>query len=134
MAGKDIIMATQEELKRLNVIHKVLDKSITQTEAAGVLDLTDRHIRRMAARIAKEGDKGIVHKLRGQPAHNCTLDKVKTKALNLCKNIYKGFSPTLASEKLFERDKIKVSRELLRTWFIKEHIAYASRKARPHRN
>jgi hypothetical protein len=134
MAGKGIIMATQEELKRLNIIHKVLDKSITQTEAAGVLDLTDRHIRRMAARIAKEGDKGIVHKLRGQPAHNCTLDKVKTKALNLCKNIYEGFSPTLASEKLFERDKIKVSRELLRAWFIEEHIAYASRKARPHRN
>jgi hypothetical protein len=134
MAGKDIIMATQEELKRLNVIHKVLDKNITQTEAAGILDLTDRHIRRVAARVAKEGDKGIVHKLRGQPAHNCTLDKVKTKALNLCKGIYEGFSPTLASEKLFERDKIKVSRELLRTWFIEEHIAYASRKARPHRN
>ncbi|MCX5697654.1 MAG: ISNCY family transposase [Candidatus Omnitrophica bacterium] len=134
MAGRDIIMATQEELKRLNVIHKVLDKSITQIEAAGILDLTDRHIRRMAARIAKEGDKGIAHRLRGKTAHNRTLDKVKTKALNLCKNIYEGFSPTLASEKLFERDKIKVSRELLRTWFIKEHIAYASRKARPHRN
>src|SRR4030042_251852 len=134
MAGEDIIMATQEELKRLNIIHKVLDKSITQTEAAGVLDLTDRHIRRMAARIAKEGDKGIVHKLRGQPAHNCILDKVKKKALSLCKGIYEGFSPTLASEKLFKRDKIKVSRELQRTWFIEEHIAYASRKARPHRN
>jgi len=134
MAGKDIIMATQEELKRLNVIHKVLDKSITQIEAAGILDLTDRHIRRMATRIAKEGDKGIVHKLRSKTAHNCTLDKVKTKALSLCKSIYEGFSPTLASEKLFERDKIKVSRELLRTWFIEEHIAYASRKARPHRN
>jgi len=134
MAGKDIIMATQEELKRLNIIHKVLDKSITQIEAAGVLDLTDRHIRRLAARITKEGDKGIVHKLRGQLAHNCTPDKVKKKALNLCKDIYEGFSPTLASEKLFERDKIKVSRELLRTWFIEEHIAYASRKARPHRN
>ena len=134
MAGKDIIMATQEELKRLNVIHKVLDKSITQAEAAGILNLTDRHIRRVAARITKEGDKGIAHRLRGQPAHNCTLDKVKIKALNLCRNIYEGFSPTLASEKLFERDKIKVSRELLRTWFIREHIAYASRKARPHRN
>jgi len=134
MAGKDIIMATQEELKRLNIIHKVLDKRITQTAAAGILDLTDRHIRRMAARIAEEGDKGIVHKLRGKTAHNCTLDKIKKKALNLCKNIYEGFSPTLASEKLFERDKIKVSRELVRTWFIEEHIAYASRKARPHRN
>ncbi len=134
MAGKDIIMATQEELKRLNVIHKVLDKRITQIEAAGILDLTDRHIRRMAARIAKEGDKGIVHKLRGQPAHNRTLDKVKKKVLSLSKSIYEGFSPTLASEKLFERDNIKVSRELLRTWFIEEHIAYQSRKARPHRN
>jgi hypothetical protein len=134
MAGKDIIMATQEELKRLNIIHKVLDKSITQTEAAGILNLTDRHIRRIAARITKEGDKGIVHKLRGHPAHNRTLDKVKIKVLNLCKDIYEGFSPTLASEKLFERDKIKVSRELLRSWFIKEHIAYSSRKARPHRS
>ena len=134
MAGKDIIMATPEELKRLNVIHKVLDKSITQIEAASILDLTDRHIRRLAARIAEEGDKGIVHKLRGKTAHNCTLDKVKTKALGLCKSTYEGFSPTLASEKLLDRDKIKVSRELLRTWFIEEHIAYQSRKARPHRN
>ena len=134
MAGKDIIMATQEELKRLNVIRKVLDKRITQIEAAGVLDLTDRHIRRLAARIAEEGDKGIVHKLRGKTAHNCTLEKVKNKALSLCKSTYEGFSPTLASEKLFERDKIKVSRELLRTWFIEEHITYQSRKARPHRN
>ena len=134
MAGKDIIMATQEELKRLNVIHKVIDNRITQIEASGILGLTDRHIRRMAARIAKEGDKGIAHKLRGKVAHNRTLDKIKKKALNLCKNIYEGFSPTLASEKLFERDKIKVSRELLRTWFIEEHVAYASRKARPHRN
>lgn len=134
MAGKDIIMATQEELKRLNVIHKVLDRRVTQIEASGILDLTDRHVRRLAARIAKEGDKGIVHKLRGKAAHNRTPDKIKKKTLNLCKNIYEGFSPTLASEKLFERDKIKVSRELLRTWFIEEHIAYQSRKARPHRN
>jgi hypothetical protein len=133
MAGKDIIMATQDELKRLNVIHKVLDKSITQIEASGILDLSARHIRRLAARIAKEGDKGIVHKLRGQTAHNRTPDKLKKKALNLCRDIYEGFSPTLASEKLFERDKIKVSRELLRTWFIQGHIAYASRKAKPHR-
>ena len=134
MAREDIIMATPEELKRLNIIHKALDRSITQIEAAGILGLTDRHVRRLSARIAEEGDKGIVHKLRGKPAHNCTPDKVRKKALSLCRDIYEGFSPTLASEKLFERDKIKVSRELLRTWFIEEHIAYQSRKARPHRN
>lgn len=134
MAGKDIIMATQEELKRLNVIHKVLDNRISQIEAASILSLSDRHVRRLAVCIAKEGDKGIIHKSRGRPAHNRTKDKIKKKALSLCKNIYEGFSPTLASEKLFERDKINVSRELLRRWFIEEHIAYQSRKMRPHRN
>lgn len=134
MARKDIIMATPEELKRLKVIHKALDGRITQIEAAGILGLTDRHVRRLSARIIKEGDRGIAHRLRGQPAHNLTSDKVKKKALSLCRGIYEGFNPTLASEKLFERDNIKVSRELLRTWFIEEHIAYASRKARPHRN
>ncbi|MFN3533693.1 MAG: ISNCY family transposase [Candidatus Brocadia sp.] len=134
MAGKDIIMATQEELKRLNVVHKVIDKRITQVEASGILGITDRHIRRIIKRIIKEGDKGIVHKARGQPAHNRTPDKVKKKALSLCRTIYEGFNPTLASEKLFERDKIKVSRELLRQWFIEEHIPYQSRRMRPHRS
>jgi len=134
MAGKDIIMATPEELKRLNVIHKVLDKRITQIEAAGILDLTDRHIRRITARIAEEGDKAVVHRSRGQPAHNRTPDKIKKKVLSLSRTIYEGFNPTLASEKLFERDSIEVSRETLRQWFIKEHIAYDSRKLRPHRS
>ena len=134
MAGRGIIMATPEELKRLNVIHHVLDKRVTQAAAAGILGLTDRHVRRLAARIAREGDKGIVHKARGKPAHNLTPPKIKKKALILCRTIYEGFSPTLAQEKLFERDSIKVSRELLRQWFIEEHIAYRIRKMRPHRN
>jgi hypothetical protein len=34
MAGEDIIQMTQEELKRLHVIRKALDKSITQIEGA----------------------------------------------------------------------------------------------------
>jgi hypothetical protein len=134
MAGKDIVMATQEELKRLKVIHKVMDKCITQIEASGILGLSDRQVRRIAKRITAEGDKGITHKSRGRPAANRTPDKVKKNILSLCKDIYEGFGPTLASEKLWERDKIKISRERLRLWFIEEHTAYLSRKLRPHRS
>ncbi len=36
MAGRDIIMATQKELRVLHTVHKVLEGAITQAEAAVV--------------------------------------------------------------------------------------------------
>jgi hypothetical protein len=34
MAGKDIIMVRQKDLKRLHVIHKVIEGALTQAQAA----------------------------------------------------------------------------------------------------
>ena len=68
MIGKDMIAMSQEDLKRLAVIHKVTDKRVTQVEAAGILGLSDRQIRRIATRVSKDGDKGIIHQSKGQPS------------------------------------------------------------------
>lgn len=133
MAGKDIIMATQEELKVLHVIRKAIDKIITQKEASETIDLSERQIRRKVKRIREEGDKGIIHQLRGRFSNRATLDKIKNKVLTLFKDKYPDFGPTLASEKLFERDKIKVNDETLRLWLIEGNIPYKKRKKRPHR-
>ncbi len=70
MAGKDIIMATQEELRHLHIIRKAIDKHITQEEAADILELSQRQISRIAKRIRTEGDKGIIHRSRGEPSNN----------------------------------------------------------------
>ena len=51
MAGGDIIMVSQRELKRLHIIHKALDKKLKQLEAADILGLTDRQIRRIVKKI-----------------------------------------------------------------------------------
>ena len=133
MAGKYIIMATQEELKSLHVIRKAIDKVITQKEAAIDIDLSERQVRRKVKRIREEGDKGIIHRLRGNPSNRTTPDDVKNKVLKLFKDKYPDFGPTLASEKLFERDKLKVNDETLRLWLIEEGIPYKRRKKRPHR-
>ncbi len=42
MAGKDIIMVRQKELKRLHVIHKVIEGELTQGEAAKIISLSER--------------------------------------------------------------------------------------------
>ena len=47
MAGKDIIAMTQQELKRLHIIRKALDKSITQVEAANIIGLCLRQAQRI---------------------------------------------------------------------------------------
>ena len=131
MAGKDVIMATQEELKKVHIVRKAIEKNITQKAAANILALTDRQVRRIVARIRLEGDKGIMHRLRGSSSNRRLA--CKNKALRLFKTKYPDFGPTLASEKLFERDKIKVNDETLRLWLIGEGIPYKKRKKRPHR-
>jgi transposase len=133
MTEKDMIAMSQEDLRRLAVIHKAIDKRVTQVEAAGILDLSDRQIRRIITRVQEDGDKGIIHQSRGQPSHNAIDLKIKKRAINLCGGTYEGFGPTLASEKLFERDKIEISRETLRQWLKHEKLPYRDRKKRPHR-
>ncbi len=133
MAGRDIIMATQEELKRLHVIRKAIDKTITQEEAASSISLCERQVRRIVAKIRLVGDKGIIHRSRGKSSNRAMQRAIKDKALRLFKDKYDDFGPTFASEKLFERDKIKINDETLRLWLIERGIPYKKRRKRPHR-
>jgi hypothetical protein len=133
MAGEDIIMIRQGELKRLHVIQKVLERVIKQVEAAEILSLSGRQIRRIVKRIRCEGGRGIVHQSRGRPSNRRTPDKVKNKVIRLYRAQYKDFGPTLASEKLSERDGIGISDETLRRWLLEAGDWKRSRKGRKHR-
>ena len=133
MAEEDRITMSQKESNRLYVIRQAIDKAINQAQAAKSLNLSDRQVRRIVRNVKKEGTAGICHKSRGKRAHNRIADKIKDKATTLCRETYKEFGPTLASEKLLTVHKIKVSNETLRGWFQQEHIPYKGRKKRPHR-
>jgi hypothetical protein len=133
MAEEDRIIMSQKEVNRLHVIHQTIEKVITQERAAAMLGLTVRQVRRIARSVRSEGDAGISHKSRGKSAHNQIADKIKDKAVALCRTRYKEFGPTHASEKLLTVHKIKVSDETLRGWFQEEHLPYKGRKKRPHR-
>lgn len=133
MAGEDIVIMSHGELKRLHVIRKAIDRAITQADAAVSADLCERQIRRIIARVKIEGDKGIIHKSRGRTSNAAKPGAVKDKALKLFEDKYSDFGPTLASEKLFERDGIKVNDETLRLWLIDRGIPYKKRRKRPHR-
>jgi len=133
MSGKDIIEMSQRELRRLHVIHKAIESTIKQTEAAEILSLSDRQIRRIIKRVRDEGDRGIAHKTRGKPSNRRLPKKIKASAIELYRKKYAGFGPTLASEKLLEIDSIPVNDETLRKWLIESGDWKKVRKKRDHR-
>jgi hypothetical protein len=133
VAREDMMMASQEELKRLHIIWKVLERAMKQVRAAEILSLSCRQIRRLAKRVKGEGDRGVVHQSRGKPSNRRIDNKVKTRAIKLYQERYKGFGPTLAAEKLWEGQKIRVSDETLRGWLIESGDWKKRRKRRGHR-
>ena len=128
-----MVTMSQKELRRLHFVRNALGKVITQREAAEATQISEREIRRLIKRVREEGDRGLIHRSRGRPSNHAIDAKVKTKALDLFKTKYPDFGPTLAAEKLFEKDKINLSDETLRLWLIKADIPYKQRKKRPHR-
>jgi len=133
VAEKDMITMSREEAKRLHIIHQALNKKISQTEAASLIDLSDRQIRRMIKRIRKEGDEGICHRSRGKTSNHRISKKIKDKTLKLFREQYKDFNLVHATEKMFEVHGIALSDETLRLWLKEAEIPYKKRKVRKHR-
>jgi hypothetical protein len=133
MAGKDIIIMRQKELKRLHVIHKVMEGELTQAEAAEILLLSERQIGRIVKRIRKEGERGIQHRSRGKESHRRLPKKLKDRVVSLYVKKYKGFGPTFTAEKLYEIDAIELSKETVRKWLIESGQWQRDRRPRTHR-
>ena len=132
MTEKDVIAMSQRELVRVHVIQQVMEKKLTQIEAGEKIGLGDRQIRRIIKRVKSEGAKGIAHKLRGRESRHKLKESLRKQVLKLYDEKYEGFGPTLATEKLNERDGIKISDETLRHWLLKEG-KWQKRKSRKHR-
>lgn len=111
MCRKDTIIMSSEELRRLSIINKAIDKLITQKKAAELIGLSYRQMKRLIKRVKREGDKGIIHRLRGKRGNRKIDDKIKAKVIALYNHNYLNFGLTLASEKLYELDKIRIDHE-----------------------
>jgi len=133
MARKDIIMLRQKELKRLHVIHRVIRGDLTQVAAAELISLSERQIRRIVKRIGCEGDEGIRHKSRGVQSRRKTSKRLGDRIVKLYRQKYRGFGPTLTSEKLGEIEGIEISKETVRSLLIESGDWQKSRKSSKHR-
>jgi transposase len=131
---EDILEMTGSDRKRLSIIVRCANKEIRQKSAASILGISSRQVKRLIHRYRVEGDRGVIHKMRGQRSHNSRPEEIKSKILSLYCRMYEGFGPTFAAEKLQEEHGLQIHGETLRLWLKGSDIAYPSRRARPHRS
>src|SRR5829696_3061711 len=121
---------SQPELTRLEVIQRVKRKTLTQHQAAELLSLSVRQIKRLCKAYQSTGTAGLISKRRGRPSNNHLPEKTINKARRLLRARYYDFGPTLAAEKL-AIEGVSLSVETVRQLLIREGLWKAKRVRRP---
>ena len=133
VADKDMLTMSRREAMRLHILHQALERKVTQQEAARLMGLSARQVRRLIRRVRREGDPGICHRARGKASNRRIPLPVKARVLALVRKQYSDFNLVHATEKLAERDGIALHAETLRLWVRAAGLPYKQRKARAHR-
>lgn len=117
-----LLTMSNKEITRLEAMQRIKDKRLTQKEAARMLGISNRQVKRLYRAYRKTGAKGLVSQRRGRASNNRLDAGVMQQALDLIKEKYEDFGPTLAHEKLTEVHGMKLSRESVRKLMIAEEL------------
>jgi len=110
---------TQADRDRLVTLRKTKKRLITRKQAAEELGLSTRQVKRLLLALKQQGDKAVVHGLRGKPSNRRIEEKLEKQAVMiLSAPVYEGFGPTLAAEYLASKHGIQASKETVRKWMI----------------
>jgi transposase len=126
-----LLIMSNRELTRLEAMQRIQDKRLTQKEAARMLNLSVRQVKRLYRAYKAHGAKGLVSARRGRPSNHRMDVQVEQQVLDLLKEKYEDFGPTLAHEKLTEVHGIGLSRESVRKLMIVEGLWKPKRARKP---
>lgn len=122
------IKMTIKEADRLGMMRQIDKKKLTVKQASEQLGVSLRQAKRIRKRYLFYGEQGLISRRRGAPSGNKIAEEIRHKIMSLVREKYVDFGPTLASEKLKERDKMVLSEETLRKWMIEDGLWKAKRK------
>lgn len=87
-----LVVMSQKEINRFNVIKESLAGNLTIDEAACQLKLSTRQIYRLRKEVDEKGLKGVAHKNRGRPPSNKKTQEMLSRIEQLYEEKYKGFN------------------------------------------
>ena len=104
----------QYEQARLHVFNSVLAEEITVGQAAALMDLSERHARRLLAAYRELGAEALAHGNRGRRPHSAVPEVVAAAVVRLAATRYPGANHTHLTELLEEHEGLALSRPTVR--------------------
>ena len=123
---------SRKERRRLELLARVRDKMLKLVKAAELMRLSYRQAKRVWRRFQREGDAGLVHRLRGRRSVRARPLALRRAVLARYRERYDDFGPTLAAEYLAQ-EGYGIDHETLRRWLIADGWWQSRRKRQKHR-
>jgi transposase len=129
---------SEEEVRRAGVLKRVAAGDLKQRQAAELLGISDRQVKRLYARYKEQGAAGLVHGNASRRSNRAKSSKLRNKIIGLVGTHYSGapgerFGPTLAAEHLAEEHGLEVDSETLRRWMLAAGLWTRERKRKRYR-
>lgn len=103
-----------KEIKRLYIIQQIEERKMTGVQAAELLGLQIRQVRRLINKYRKEGAVGLAHGNRGRKPNNRISEEVRTEIMMLAEEEYKDYNDSHFTEELVTEYGIDISRSSVR--------------------
>jgi transposase len=132
-------MSTRE-VKRWVVMRRIRDGELSRHEAATVLGVSYRQIKRLVRQFQRRGQKGLVHGNVGRRSNRAHPAALHREVIALISEHFAGtvrgrgqrFGPTLAAEHLAEEFNVHIPVSTLRRWMLAERLWTRLRKSKRH--
>lgn len=130
---ESMVTLNSKEQKKLMVISKVERGEVGGREAAAILGISLRHLRRLIAGYRRDGVRALAHGNRGRTPANALDDGLRRRVIELAGSTYAGCNTQHFTELISERDGLRLSRSTVRRILIKNGIS-GPRKRKPPRH
>lgn len=97
--GGDIFLKPKEA-RRVNVVEQLVKGTITVSQAAMLLSLSERQVKRIKKGVKEQGLSYLAHKNRGRKPKHAISEETRKKVVKLALNDYKNASCTHMAELL----------------------------------
>ncbi|MFM2419009.1 MAG: hypothetical protein RL385_3732, partial [Pseudomonadota bacterium] len=98
--AEDLVTMSAKELERAALMRAIAERRTTQRMVAEPLGMSVRQVERLYAAYKARGAAGLVSRKRGAPGYRRMPAEVRELALDLVREWYADFGPTLAHETL----------------------------------
>jgi transposase len=130
MREEPITLSAREQ-QRAMVLNRVLAGRWTREEAAGVLGLSGRQVRRLLAAYEAGGPAALAHGNRGRPPAHALAAGVRERVAELARGQYAGLNDQHLTEKLAEAEGLVLGRATVRRILRAAGLASPRRRRAP---